>query len=129
MWPAFESDLSRYQELERQLSDPAVIADRSRYASLAREHCALARRVTPYLEFREVAGAIAQAEELLAAEKDPDMRRYAEEELGALRGRRDALQSRLEDFLLEDPAEEFDSVILEIRAGTGGDEAALFVGD
>src|SRR5437764_14140479 len=57
------------------------------------------------------------------------MQRYAEEELNSLRGRRDTLQRRLEDFLLEDPAEQFDSVILEIRAGTGGDEAALFAGD
>src|SRR5437764_12520833 len=57
------------------------------------------------------------------------MKHYAEEELSSLRGKRDTLQRRLEDYLLEDPAEQFDSVILEIRAGTGGDEAALFVGD
>src|SRR5437764_13072779 len=57
------------------------------------------------------------------------MKHYAEEELSSLRGKRDTLQRRLEDYLLEDPAEQFDSVILEIRAGTGGDEAALFAGD
>src|SRR5207245_2706377 len=68
-------------------------------------------------------------EDVAAAESDPDMKRYAEEELTTLRTRRDALKQRLEDFLLEDPSEQFDSVILEIRAGTGGDEAALFAGD
>jgi peptide chain release factor 1 len=129
MWPAFEESLKRYQELETQLSDSAVVSDRVRYATVAKEHGALAKRVKPYLEFKDLGEAISQAEELLAAEADPEMQRYAEEELTALRGRRDALQTRLEDFLLEDPSEQFDSVIMEIRAGTGGDEAALFAGD
>jgi len=129
MWPVFEEALRRYQDLEQQLADPVVVADRARYASTAKEHGALARRVKPYLEYKDISQSITQAQELLAAEKDADMRRYAEEELTALRQRRDALQTRLEDFLLEDPSEQFDSVILEIRAGTGGDEAALFVGD
>src|SRR5262245_66344605 len=57
------------------------------------------------------------------------MRSLADEYLTSLRARRDALQGRLEDFLLVDPGENFDSLILEIRAGTGGDEAALFAGD
>jgi peptide chain release factor 1 len=57
------------------------------------------------------------------------MRAYAEEELTTLRGRRDELRGQLEDYLLVEPGEDFDSVILEIRAGTGGDEAALFAGD
>src|SRR4051812_41918898 len=129
MWPALEQALTRYQELETQLSAPGVVADRSRYASAAKEHGALARRVKPYLEYKDVCRSIAQAEEMLAGEQDPEMLRYAEEELTGLRARRDALQARLEDFLLEDPSEQFDSVILEIRAGTGGDEAALFAGD
>src|SRR5579871_4253083 len=114
MWPAFELSLTRYQELETQLSDSAVVSDRLRYATIAKEHGALAKRVKPYLEFKELAQAIAQAEELLAAEADPEMKRYTEEELTTLRGRRDALQTRLEDFLLEDPSEQFDSVIMEI---------------
>ncbi len=69
-----------------------------------------------------------QAEALASAETDPEMRQYAEQELAELRNRRGALQSRLEDFLL-DEGETFDSLIVEIRAGTGGDEAALFAGD
>ncbi len=129
MWPALEQSLARYQELERQLSDPILVADRARYTAAAKEHGALARRIKPYLEFKDVAAGIAQAEELLNAESDAEMKRYAEEELNSLRDRRDELQRRLEDYLLEDPAEQFDSVILEIRAGTGGDEAALFAGD
>src|SRR5436309_3872365 len=129
MWPVFEQSLSRYQQLEQQLADPIVIADRSRFASVAREHGALSRRIKPYLEYKSVCQAIEQAEALLADESDPEMRALAEEERTSLRARRDALQERLEDFLLVDPGENFDSLIIEIRAGTGGDEAALFAGD
>jgi peptide chain release factor 1 len=128
VWPVFDQSLSRYRELERQLADPAVVADRARYARLAREHGALAKQVKPYLEYQATLTALEQAEALAASEADPEMKRYAEEELAALRARREALQSRLEDFLLAE-GEDFGGVILEIRAGTGGDEAALFAGD
>jgi peptide chain release factor 1 len=129
MWPTFEKSLARYQELEHQLADPAVIADRARYTQAAKEHGSLAKSVKPYLEYRKVSEDVAQAEALAAGETDPDMKRYAEEELATLRARQQALHSRLEDLLLVDPAEDFGSVIMEIRAGTGGDEAALFAGD
>jgi peptide chain release factor 1 len=129
MWPKFEQSLQRYRELEAQLSDPALIADRARYAAAAKEHGALAKIVKPYLEFQSVGEELAQAEALAAAESDPAMHAYLEEELGGLRQRRQTLQSRLEDLLLVEPGENFASIILEIRAGTGGDEAALFAGD
>ena len=129
MWPTFEQSLSRYRDLEGQLSDPGVIADRNRYTQAAKEHGSLAKFVKPYLEYQKVAADIAQAEALAAAETDPEMRRYAEEELAALRTRQEALRGRLEDLLLVDPSEDFGSLIMEIRAGTGGDEAALFAGD
>jgi peptide chain release factor 1 len=128
MWPFFEQSLTRYRELESQLGDPDVVGNRVRYARAAKEHGALAKQVKPYLEYRKVQEDLAQAEALAAGETDPEMRQYAEQELAELRARRDALQSRLEDFLL-DEGETFDSLIMEIRAGTGGDEAALFAGD
>jgi peptide chain release factor 1 len=129
MWPLLEQSLQRHRELEQLLADPAVLADRTRYATLAREHGALSKQVRPYLEFKAVSEAITQAEHILRSESDPEMQALAQEELLSLRQRRDQLQARLEDFLLVDPGENFDSVILEIRAGTGGDEAALFAGD
>jgi peptide chain release factor 1 len=128
MWPHFEQALARYRDLEQQLSDPAVVADRARYARTAKEHGALAKQVKPYLEYKKLADDLAGAEALAAAEPDPEMKRYAEEELAELRARRQALQSRLEDFILSE-GEDYDSIIIEIRAGTGGDEAALFAGD
>jgi peptide chain release factor 1 len=129
MWDKFEQALARYRELEQQLGDPAVVADRTRYTRAAKEHGSLARRVKPYLEYQQIDAELKQAEALVAAEADPDMRRYAEEERDQLRTREQALKSRLEDLLLEGPGEDFDSVIVEIRAGTGGDEAALFAGN
>jgi peptide chain release factor 1 len=128
MWPVFEQALARHREIEALLADPAVAADRARFARLAREHGALSRRVKPYLDFKAVADALGQAEALAATEADPDMRQLAEQEAADLHARRDALKERLEHLLLVDE-EPFDSLIMEIRAGTGGDEAALFAGD
>jgi peptide chain release factor 1 len=129
MWPTFEKLLARYRELEEQLADPAIIADRNRYTQAAKEHGSLAKLVKPYLEYQKVTEDVSQAQALVEAEADADMRRYAEEELAALRARQQVLQGRLEDLLLVEPGEDFDSLIVEIRAGTGGDEAALFAGD
>ncbi len=128
MWPIFEQALTRYHELEQQLSDPAVAADRAQFTRLAKEHGTLAKRVKPYLEYKKVSEDLNQAQALLDAETDPEMRQYAEQELSDLRSRQQALQTRLEDFVLAE-GETYDSLIMEIRAGTGGDEAALFAGD
>ncbi len=128
MWPKFDEFLARYRELEHQLADPAVIGDRARFTQVAKEHGSLAKMVKPYLEYQDVTRAIADAE-ALAAESDPEMRSLAEEELARLRSQQQPLQGRLEDLLLVDPSEDVASVIMEIRAGTGGDEAALFAGD
>jgi peptide chain release factor 1 len=129
MWPAFEQSLERYRQLEQNLADPAIIADRARYTQLAKEHGSLAKLVKPYLEYKKLSNDVAQAEALVAGETDPDMKLYAQEELTVLRARHQVLHTRLEDLLLVDPSEDFGSVIMEIRAGTGGDEAALFAGD
>jgi peptide chain release factor 1 len=129
MWPTLDKHLARSTELEKLLADPAVVVDPARYGPLAKEHAALGKLVKPYHEFQQVRAEIEQTEALLAAEKDPELRALAEEELAALRVRETALTARIEDQLLVDPDEDFDSVILEIRAGTGGDEAALFAGD
>ncbi len=129
MWPKFEEALARFDDLEKQLAEPAVINDRARFTQVAKEHGSVSKLVKPYLEYKKLAADVATAEQLLAAESDPDMRAYAEEELQGLRAKRQILHTKLEDLLLIDPAEDFDSVIVEIRAGTGGEEAALFAGD
>ncbi len=129
MWPAFEQAKTRHHELEQQLADPAVIADRARYTKAAKEHGALAKMVKPYQEFLQVEQDLGQARSMLeSADGDAEMKALIEEEVASLQPRYDALKSRLEDILLAGD-ENYDSVIVEIRAGTGGDEAAIFAGD
>jgi peptide chain release factor 1 len=129
MWQKLDEILGKYQEVEDQLADPAVIADGTRYTRLAKEHGALAKIVKPYRQYKSLEEEVAAAASLVAAEKDAAMRQYAEEELAALRLKQEELRGKLEDFLLVDPAEDYGSIIMEIRAGTGGDEAALFAAD
>jgi peptide chain release factor 1 len=129
MWPAFEQHLKKYQELEQLLGDPAVIGDRTRYTRTAKEHGSLAKLVKPYLDYQKLSEEIGQNEALVSAESDAAMRGYLEEELGKLRSEKQLLHTKLEDLLLVEPGEDFSSIIMEIRAGTGGDEAALFAGD
>lgn len=129
MLPIFEKTLERYNDIEKLILDPEVAGDHTQYAKLAKEQATLRRQVVPYLEYKEVTEQITQAEALIEDERDSDMRELAEAELEELKERRSKLQNRLEDFLLMEPDENFDSVIVEIRAGTGGDEAALFAGD
>src|SRR5215471_16834735 len=113
MWPAFEKSLKRFQEIETLLADPAVIADGTRYAALLKEHGSLAKTVRPYQEYLQLSEYVAHAEELAKSETDPAMTAYAEEELKDLVEKKNKLQSRLEELLLVDPAEDFSSVIME----------------
>ena len=129
MWPSLEKKLARFQEIETLLGEPDVVTDVARYNKLAREHGSLSKVVKPYQEFQELTANVAQAEAMIAAEQDPEMRSYAEEDLAGLRQRYEAMKTRIEDMLLVDPEEDFPSLIVEIRAGTGGDEAALFAGN
>jgi len=129
MWQSLEQSLTRYRDLEQQMADPTVIADRSRYTQAAKEHGSLAKLVKPYLEYQKISEDVSHAEALVAAESDPEMKKYAEEELVGLQAKKKSLGERLEELLLVEPGEDFSSVIMEIRAGTGGAEAALFAGD
>ena len=126
MFPAMEPKLARYRELEQQLFDEKIAADPHKAGAIAKERGALAKQVEPYIEYKRLCAAIADAEAMAA---DPDMADMAAEELADLRPKRDALHSKIEDALLIDPSEDFSKLIVEIRAGTGGDEAAIFAGN
>ena len=128
MWAVMDQKLARYRELEEQLSDPALAADMTRFTAAAKEHGKLAKLVKPYLEFLDLDKNVSEARKWVA-EDDPEMQEMGKSELEALGPRHEALRTWIEDQLLIDPNEDFDSLIMEIRAGTGGDEAALFAGD
>jgi len=117
---------ARYEELTNALASPEVINDSAKYQKTAKAHSELTSVVEKYREFKDLRRGIAESKALLADEKDPDMRAYAQEELVALEARLAQAEEDLKVLLLpKDPNDEKD-IILEIRAGTGGDEATLF---
>ncbi len=119
----------RYVELGKLLGDPEVLADMSRYQKYAKDHADLTDIVTAYREHRDVLAEIEDVKSLLEDELDEEMLEMATTELEELRAKRDKLTDRLKVLLLpKDPNDE-KNVIIEIRAGTGGEEAALFASD
>jgi peptide chain release factor 1 len=119
----------KYEELTRLLSDPAVIADHERWRAYVKRHAELEDVVATYREYKQVTAEVEATRELLREEKDPEFRELAETELEELTARAKQLEQRLRVLLLpKDPNDE-KNVIIEIRAGTGGEEAALFAGD
>ncbi len=118
---------AKYGELLQRLSDPAVQADPGQYRTSAKALAEIEPLVEKFREFKSILTQIAQSQEMM--ESDPDMRELAQEELQSLEARRDALDAEIKVLLLpKDPNDE-KNVVLEIRAGTGGDEAALFAGE
>jgi peptide chain release factor 1 len=120
---------SRYEELTSALSSPEVIGDSSKFQKTAKAHSEIMPVVEKYREYKDLTKGIADSRAMLADEKDPDMRAYAQEELDKLEARVGAVEEDLKVLLLpKDPNDEKD-VIIEIRAGTGGDEATLFAAE
>jgi len=119
-----------YEELNAQLADPEVLGDRGRYAGIARKHAELQQVYELARRFREAERTVADAEGLLGDDSsDAEMRDFAQEELGEGRRRLEELSEEIRvRMLTRDPSDAKD-VIIEIRAGTGGDEASLFAGD
>jgi peptide chain release factor 1 len=123
-----ESKLSRFEELERALVDPVVLADQSRLSATAREHGTLARLALKYRQFVALEREIAEHVEM-AAGADLDLKDLAESELPGLRQRREQEWDELLELCSDDEDADRSRCIMELRAGTGGDEAALFVRD
>jgi peptide chain release factor 1 len=119
----------RFNVLESQMSDPAIVQDPSLYQRLARESKDLTPIVERYRSYKDLLAELTKVQEMAKAEADPELREMAHEESRALETRRDALDAEIPLLLIpKDPNDE-KNVLLEIRAGTGGDEAALFAGE
>ncbi len=121
--------LDKYEELTGKLGDPEILSDRQRYVPLAKEHSdmtPLAERIKEYLG---VLDELDGAREIAHAEKDPEMRELATAEVDELEARAERLERLIKEMMLpKDPRDDKD-IIMEIRAGAGGDEAAIFAGD
>ena len=119
----------KYQHLEEQLSDPGIVADMEKSKKVNKEYKKLRPIVETFEKFEKLLANLQSARDLLAVEKDPDMREMAKEEIETLEPQTESLEEELKALLVpRDPEDEKD-VIFEIRSGTGGDEAALFAGD
>jgi peptide chain release factor 1 len=126
MFEKIEELERHYQELESLLADPVVIGNQGEFRKLSREHAELSALVDAYRRYRKILAEINDNRGLLA---DPDMKEMAEEELSNLEGEKERLEGEINLLLLPRDPNDDKSVILEIRAGTGGEESALFAGD
>ena len=119
----------KYEELNKALSSPDIVSDSARFQKTAKAHSELAPIVEKYREYKDLTRGIQESKTMLADESDPEMRAYAQDELTQLEERLLQVEADLKLLLLpKDPNDE-KNVVLEIRAGTGGDEATLFAAE
>ncbi|MFO7815709.1 MAG: peptide chain release factor 1 [Halanaerobiales bacterium] len=116
-----------YQRLNKKISDPEVMNDSDKYQELLKRHAKLKKLVKYYKEYKEIKEGIEEAEELI--EEDSEMKELAEMELEELKPRLEELEEKLPIMLLPEDPDDEKNVIVEIRAGAGGDEAGLFAAD
>src|SRR6056297_3116783 len=129
MLEKLESIREKHEELARKLSDPDVIANQKEFQKLAKAHASLTEIVERYEEYRSVLAQLEDSKEMLASETDPEMRDMMETELESLAARKPLLEEEINLLLLPKDPNDDKNVIMEIRGGAGGDEAALFAGD
>lgn len=123
-----EEKLNRFEVLEQQLLDPVLQSDGARYAAVAREHGSLAKLATKYRRFKQINTQIAEANAMIEGD-DADLRELAEAELEGLRVEREDYWNELLDMTIGGEDANRTRCVMEIRAGTGGEEAALFARD
>ncbi len=119
----------RFEELGQLLAQPETVKDIKKFSQLSKEYRDLEKVVVKYNARREAGRQLQQAKELLEKEKDPEMRELAKAEIDELEGKIEALDAELKELLIPRDPNDDKNVLLEIRAGTGGDEAAIFAGD
>ena len=126
MYPSLQIKLQRFEEIEQSLGDAAVLADVERMLALQREHGGLRKVASSIREFNRLEKEVADIKQMIYDESDQEARDYAKAELAELEPKFQALQVELEDMLTAGDSMTRGSCIMEIRAGTGGEEAALF---
>lgn len=124
-----EAIYMRFQEIGEQIVDPEIIADMKRYVKLNKEYKDLEEIVDAYKKYKNVLENIASSKEMLKTETDKDFVDMAKAEIEALYDEQEQLEESIKFLLIPKDEEDTKNVIIEIRAGTGGDEASIFVGD
>lgn len=129
MLEQLEAIRERYEEVSQQMTMPEIVSDMTKFTRLSKEYKDLEKIVNQLKVYKNVLSNIEGAKDIIANEKDEDMRDLAKEELDALIPQRDELEAILKEMLIPKDPNDSKNVILEIRAGTGGDEASIFAGD
>ena len=120
---------TRFEDIQKMISDPGVVSDMKRYVKLNKEYKNLEPIIAAYKNYQNIFNNIKSSKELLAEEDDPEMREMAKEEIDSLISEGNKLEEEIKILLLPKDPEDAKDAIVEIRAGTGGDEASIFVGD
>lgn len=129
MQDKLEALKERFHEVGQQIIQPEVVTDPKRYSKLSKEYKDLERIVEKYDAYQKLIKDIAGAKELITTEKDEELREMAKEELNELQPQKESLETALKEMLVPKDPNDSRNVILEVRGGTGGDEAAIFAGD
>jgi peptide chain release factor 1 len=124
-----EAIKDRFEEVGQLLVQPDAIADMKKYSKLSKEYKDLEKVVKKYNAYLEVLSDLQSAQALLSTEKDPDFKQMAKEEIDTKEHQKATMEEELKQMLIPKDPNDSKNVILEIRAGTGGDEAAIFAGD
>ncbi len=129
MFDKLEAVEARYREIERQIADPELMKDMSRYRELMQEYSQLQETVEEYDRYKGLVQEVEEARSLIEEEQDEDMLTMAGEEIERLEKNRQDSEDRLKQLLIPKDPLDGKNIIVEIRAGTGGEEAALFAAD
>lgn len=124
-----EGLVARYEEVGTLITDPAVISDQARYVRLTKEYKELEDLMSARKEYATLLDNLEEGKDLLVNEQDPEMKEMAREEVAACEAKIPQIEERIKLMLVPKDPEDSKNAILEIRGGTGGDEAALFAGD
>ena len=124
-----EAIKDRFEEVGQLIIQSDIMSDMKEYSKLSKEYKDLEKVVKKYNEYQEAAANVRSAKELLETEKDPDFRQMAKEEIEEQERHQEDLEEEIKQMLIPKDPNDSKDVILEIRAGTGGDEAAIFAGD
>ncbi len=129
MLDQLEAIRERFDEVAQQIVQPEVVSDQKRFMKLSKEYKDLEKIVNQYQAYKQLLEEIDNAKQIIATEKDEDFRELAKAELDELIPRREPMEEVLKEMLIPKDPNDSKNVILEIRGGTGGDEAAIFAGD
>jgi peptide chain release factor 1 len=129
MLDKLEAIKERFEEVAHLIIQPEAMSDMKKYSALGREYKELDKIVTEYKKYLDLLSNIESAKKVLSTEKDPEFREMAKAELDDLNPKRDEIEEVIKNMLIPKDPNDSKNVIMEIRGGTGGDEAALFAGD